>query len=166
MSIYSEFFLNSKANVVQLETLEISHSAFSQTYYLIRNATQGITATDEDDNERFFEYCPMTLDAPEPKDDLDQILTVTLGDLGSIVAKEIKNVLAANAANEFPVCKYRTFRSDNLDAPLFGPLVLEIRKVPMKQGGASFQAKAPSLNTTRTGERYSIERFPMLAYLL
>jgi hypothetical protein len=162
----ADYFLNSKANVVQLETLEISHSAFSQTYYIVRNAVRGITANDEEGNEIDFVYRPVSMDPPDVTDDLDQILGVSLGDLGTIISKELKNVLAEAKENEYPICKYRTYRSDDLSQPMLGPLLFQIQTVSMKPGGATFQAKVPSLNNTRTGERYTRERFSMLDYLL
>jgi len=37
-----EYFLNAPAKLVQLELLELSHSAFSKTYRIVRNAPEGV----------------------------------------------------------------------------------------------------------------------------
>lgn len=166
MSVYTEYFLNSKASIVQFECLEISHSDFSQVYRLVRNATNGLEVTHEDAEVATYVYCPMRLELTGPRDDLDQILKVTLGDVGAIVAQELESVRVNDGSNERPVVLYRTYRSDDLDTPLYGPLTLEVKKVNMTPEGAQFEAKAPSLNTNKTGEKYAIARFPMLRGLL
>lgn len=166
MSLYTNFFLNSKAYVVQLECLEISHSLFSQIYYLVRNATQGVTVTHENGLTKDYQYYPMQLQLSGPRDDLDHVLKVALGDVGSIVAQELEAVRASDGFNELPKVIYRTYRSDTLIFPLYGPLHLEVRKVNLNAQGAQFEARAPSLNNNRTGELYSLGRFPMLRGLL
>lgn len=162
MPNYAEFFLNSKSSVVELETLEISHSAFSQTYFIVRNATQGITVQLENSDSQFFEYYPLRITPLGSKDDLDQVIGIDLGDLGEIVPTELDRVAAANKFDEKPVVKYRAYRSDDLTAPLLGPFVLEISNFAFNDEGCSFEAKAPSLNVNATGEFYKVARFPML----
>src|SRR3954470_18883417 len=114
MSDYSEFYLNSKASVVQLDCIEISHANFSQTFRLVRNATYGVTVTHEDSSEHDYVYCPMQCALSGPQDDLDQILTVQFGDLGEIIPAELDRVRTANGFGEMPRLIYRTYRSDDL----------------------------------------------------
>jgi hypothetical protein len=162
MSKYSEFFLNSSSRVVELETLEISHPNFTQTYYIVRNAINGITVKLENGNEQFFQYYPLKIEANKASDDLDQTLKVHLGDLGELLPKELDAVAVANGFGIKPTVIYRTYRSDDLTAPLNGPIRFEIAKIPFQEDGATFEAQAPRLNTTATGELYSLDRFPML----
>lgn len=162
MTSYTEFFLNSKSSVVHLETLEISHSAFSRTFYIVRNAVQGVTVTLEDGNEQFFEYYPLRISPPGNKTDLDQSISIELGDLGELIPTELDRVKAAGKFDEKPVVKYRAYRSDDLELPLIGPWVLEIANIAFNETGCVFEAKAPSLNVNRTGELYKTARFPML----
>lgn len=158
MSEASEFFLGSAPSVVRLDTLEISHPDFSQTYRLVRNAPAGVTAGGED-----YEYCPMRVLPVTSGDDMVQALTVTLGDVGEIIAQEIEAVWEANGMNTRPTLVYRAFRSDDLDAPIAGTVrTLEIASVTTTREGASFEAQAPELNQSRTGTLYSVEDFPML----
>lgn len=166
MSDYTEFFLNCPSRIVQLECLEISHGSFTQTYYAVRNATQGVTVTHEDASVHAYTYYPLRLSLSGPRDDLDHVLRVELGDLGELVPTEIDAVENADTFDELPIVKYRTYRSDDLTAPLYGPLVLELKSFVFTRQGAVFEAKAPSLNVNRTGEIYSLPRFPMLRGLL
>lgn len=162
MSDYTEYFLNSESNVVQLELIEISHSNFSQTYRKVRNATNGITVTLENASVETFDYYPLKISFLGERNDLDQGLKIDLGDLGEILPIELDNVMSNNGFGEKPVLKYRAYRSDNLTQPLFGPWTLEISQFSFKNGVASFEARAPLLNINRTGKLYTIKDFPML----
>lgn len=167
MSTYSEFFLNSKSSVIQLECLQIAHPNFSRTYNVVRNAVQGLTGViHEDSSSNDYEYYPLKLSLSGPRTDLDQILNVQFGDLGEVIPTEIDNIRNAGAFNVMPTVMYRVYRSDDLTTPLYGPLFLVVKAFAMDRTGAVFDAKAPSLNTNKTGEQYAIARFPMLQSLL
>jgi hypothetical protein len=162
MSEYSEFFLNAGSNVAELELLEISHPSFTKTYYIVRNAIAGVTVTLEDSTSKAFEYYPLQITPVGSGDDLDQVLKIQLGDLGSVLPQELDAVRLAGSFGIKPILKYRTYRSDDLSAPLYGPIVLEISNLTFKKEGAAFEAHAPRLNSTATGELYTTTRFPML----
>lgn len=162
MSRYSEYFLNSPATVALLELIEISHSAFSRVFRCVRNNVQGVTVTLETGDSAFFEYVPMTITGSGNSDDLDQEIKVQFGDTGEMLPTELDRVAAADAFSERPSVVYRAYRSDDLSTPLVGPLRLEIASLPFAREGVSFVAKAPSLNVSRTGEVYKLDRFPGL----
>ncbi len=162
MGKYEEFFLNSKSTVVQLECLEISHSDFTQTYRVVRNAINNITVKHEDGLDYEYEYYPLKIVANADRENLDFGLDITLGDLGEIIPNEIDAITSANGFSEKPLIYYRTYRSDILTEALYGPIKLEIKEFNFTKEGAQFTAKAPSLNINKTGEIYTINRFPML----
>jgi hypothetical protein len=162
MSKYSEYFLNSKSSVVQLELLEISHSNFTKVYYIVRNAVNGITVKLEDGTSKAFNYYPLQISPMDSTDDLDQAIKISFGDLGEILPKELDKVSSANGFSEKPIVKYRIYRSDDLENVLVGPFVLEIKTFSFAREGSTFEAKAPSLNINKTGEIYKLDRFPML----
>lgn len=166
MSEYSEYFLNSNSSVIEFDCFELSHSAFSEVYYLVRNASLGVSVTHEDDSDKDYQYCPMRLSLSNARDDLDFILKIELGDQGEIASRELENVRAADKIKEFPKVIYRTYRSDNLDAPMYGPVELQIEKFNLTPEACAFEAKAPSANISKTGELYTLPRFPMLRGLL
>lgn len=162
MSDYSEFFLDSASNIARLELLEISHPNFTQTYYIVRNATTGLTVALEDLSSVDFVYYPLQITRIGARENLDFGLRVDLGDLGEILPNELDAVASAGGFETKPVVKYRTYRGDDLTAPLEGPFVLEVVSFSFTRQGSSFEAKAPSLNVSETGELYTIDRFPML----
>jgi hypothetical protein len=163
MSAYSEFFLNSRASVVQLELLEVSHPDFLQTHRIVRNAAAGVTV-DLSDDERgvHFIYYPAQVSSTGARDDLDSAIRVQLGDLGEVLPAEFDAVDAAGGFLIKPRVRYWVFRSDALSNPIFGPLNLEVTTFSFNSQGSSFEAQAPRLNLNRTGERYKLDRFPML----
>lgn len=163
---YVEFFLNAPSELIQFECLEISHPSFSQVFRFVRNKTDGLTATIETAAVVNFVYCPVKISQTHLKDDLDYGIKLEFGDLGEILPDEIDRVAAANNFVVKPKLKYRTYRSDDLANVMFGPLFLEITTFSFNKTGATFEAKAPSLNLNRTGEIYTIDRFPMLRAFL
>lgn len=162
MSDYAEFFLNSRASVVQLETLEISHPDFTKIYRVVRNAVQGLTARLENNSLVTFDYYPLEIENAGVRDNLDQSITINLGDLGEVLPKELDEISSNDGFDIKPIVTYRIYRSDNLTRPLFGPVLLEVPSFTFNREGSSFQAQAPSLNINKTGERYKLDRFPML----
>jgi hypothetical protein len=162
VSAYTEYFLNSPSSVVQLELLEISHPNFTQTYRVVRNATQGITAT-IDGAPAFFQYVPMKINLSSQEDDMDYGLDITFGDLGEILPKELDAVMATSVGMTLPpLVRFWVFRSDALTVPLYGPLVMQVDSFTFTKTGATFQARAARLNNTKTGELYLLTRFPTL----
>lgn len=162
MSELSEYFLGSNKTVVLLETLEISHPDFSQTYYIVRNAVGGITAQVEGAVSRDFVYYPTRITKGTRADDLNFSIQADFGDLGEIVPLELDAIRAADGFDTKPTVKYRSFRSDDLTAPLDGPFILEAEQFACDAFTCSFLASAPQLNLLGTGEIYTLARFEML----
>lgn len=166
MSKYSEFFLNCFSNIIQYEMFEISHSAFSQTYRIVRNATDGVRVKEEDGIFYDYIYCPMKVSLSDDRDDLDQVIKIQLGDLGEIIPVEMDRIQIADKFNEKPKIIFRTYASNDLETILVGPFYLEIKEFTFNRDGCAFDAKAPSLNLNKTGEIYNFDRFPMLRGML
>jgi hypothetical protein len=162
MSTYSEFFLASSRASVQLELVEISHPNFSKTYRRVRNARKGVIVTLEDSTSGVFEYAPMKITNKGTRADLDNGLTISFGDLGQILPKEIDNVRSNNGFATQPAVVYRVYNSDDLTAPLLGPLSYIAKTFSFVKAGVSFDAVAPGLNYSATGLLYRLDDFPML----
>jgi hypothetical protein len=161
-----EYFLSSRSDVVALETVEISHPAFTQVYRRVRNQREPLTATLETGVEATFEWYPMAITELTDSGDLDNGIRITFGDLGEVLPKELDAVTQADLMGVKPTVIYRVWRSDDLSAPMIGPLVLEATSFSFTQEGASFEAVAPYVNRTRTGEMYNLTRFKTLRAFL
>ena len=156
MADYVGFFFNSPSRVVDLQTFEIQHPNFSRWYRIVRNNKNGLWANLETGENVFFEYYPVKITAQSDVGDLDFSIQIDFGDLGEIIPKELDRVRAANAMGIKPKVLYREYRSDDLSSPMNGPLILEAKQFSFKNDGATFEAKAPSLNINRTGITYSV----------
>ena len=80
MGTYSDYFLNSRASVVQLELVELTHPNFTQPYRIVRNAADGITV-DLSPSELAvpFTYYPARVEQLGARDDL-RVILVKLAD--------------------------------------------------------------------------------------
>lgn len=157
------YFLNSRSDVVSLETIEISHPSFTKVYRLVRNKTDGLTATLEDGvTQATFDWYPLRITELGDQLDLDTGIRIDFGDLGEVVPLELDEIAKADTLHIKPTVIYRAWRSDDLSAPLIGPLVFEAPAFSFAKEGASFEATAPYTNRTRTGEIYNLTRFFML----
>lgn len=156
------YFLNSNRNVVRLDLVEISHPAFTQVYRRVRNARDGVAVTLEDGTVGQFDYYPMAITELGDSADLDNGVRIDFGDLGEVLPRELDAAYAADLMLVKPQILYRAYRSDDLSKPMVGPLRLVATTFSFKREGASFEARAPYVNNTNTGELYTITRFPGL----
>lgn len=157
MTDLTEYFLNRTADVGRYECLTITHPSFSKVYNIVRNARLGIEAEGVT-----YEYYPLEITSIGARPNLDSGFTINMGDLGEIIPKELDAVATDDAYKVKPTVVWRTYRTDDLNQPLQGPVTLEIKDFAFRREGCSFDAKAPAVNNNRTGEIYSLKRFPML----
>lgn len=166
MSALSDLLLNSPPYVVQLQLIELTHSAFSADFRIVRNlGREGatISVTHEGPAGPFtYEYFPLQIRMVGSGNDLDQSMEVTFGDLGSIVPTQLNSVAALNKFNEKPVLKYREYSSQDLSAPVYGPLEFRVDAIAFNHTGCVLKAKAATFNQGRIGVYYTDELFPML----
>lgn len=164
MTDYIGFFLNSGPDVYRIETLQISHPSFSQAYWVQSQVPGGVTLGLEDGGgSQEFQYVPMRVTPRAEENDLEAGYRITFGDLGAILQAELDRVAADESYGTRPTIVFRQYRSDEPDAPMYGPEVFEMQGVNFDGDGATFDATARTLNLNRTGERYTVTRFPMLA---
>lgn len=163
MPSFAEYILGSKSKIVQYELLEISHPNFTQTYYKVRNARDGVTVTLETSEEQTFDFLPMNIKSVGSSFDLDTGFNIDFGDLGEVITTEVDAIMSADGMETKPTVVYRAYRSDDLTEPMLGPLTFEAKTFSFAKEGASFQAAAPYVNLNRTGQLYSLTVFPMLA---
>lgn len=155
-----EYFLNSRSDVVAYDCIEISHPAFTQVYRRVRNHREGVTVTLEGGGAPVhFDWYPLAIQEMTDSADLDNGIRISFGDLGEVLPKELDAVTEADLMSVKPKVIYRVYRSDDLSAPMIGPIELEATSFSFTQEGASFEAVAPYVNRTRTGETYNLTRF-------
>jgi len=157
----AQFFLNGAAEEVAVESLSLSHTSWSKEYHLVRNMPSGGTLTLEDSTSQVFEHYPFELKGDLVTGELDQPIKILLGDLGEIIPVEIDAMIAAGTTDVLPKAVLRLYSSANLAAPL-EVVVRYVTGVSRNAQGATLEANAPSMNKNRTGELYTLDRFPTL----
>lgn len=160
---WTDFFFGAPSSTAELVTLEISQPDFSHVWRIQKNYRDGFWARLETGEQVFFQYVPMVLKHMEDRGDLDFGVSVTLGDLGEILPEEIQRARAAGTLRTSPPkVVYRSYRSDDLEKPMFGPVALQARPITRSPDGAQFDATAPQANVSKTGKLYRSDEFPML----
>lgn len=160
-----DFFFNSTRATSMIEGLHISHPSFSREYFVVRNPNPWMRVQPLGHGGgvvQEYQYLPLRLRPMESRGDLDFGIGVDLGDLGEIIPDELQRARDAGTHHIRPTAIYRAWRSDRLNEPMEGPIKLQVDQITRTRDGATFDAIAPHLNLTRTGETYSLERFPML----
>lgn len=179
MGLYSEYYFSSPPATAELDMLEIEHFRFDPTIFRITgngniqditgtdpfgNPLRGAVVTHEGPAGPFeYTYVPMTIERLGTGTDMDQSIRVTLGDVGEILAQQLKRIDTFNANTIKPIVRYRAYRSDDLTLPLtVAPVILEMKRVTFNRQGAAFEAISPYLNTGRTGIIYDTVKFPTM----
>ena len=158
MSDYSSFFLNASSGVVALECVEISHPSFSMIYRYVKNDEDGITV-----GGASYIYQPMSIKRNNVTNDLDQVVSVTFADMDDELIKEIMKIRIGANSKVRPKFVYKVFRDDDMSSPMIQLQALEIATVSKDSTGLiTFDAKAPELNSVRTGLVYTFEDYPLL----
>lgn len=167
MPTYLQSILNDDPAVIEFDCLEFSHPDFSQPFCFVRNAVKGITVTHEDATTHDYVYAPLTIKNTNSTDDLDQTLNISVGDIKGSIAQVMNPIAYGNNWNIRVTVIRRIYLSTDLTAPVLSLPALEVYSYKRDaMGNALFDAKAAELNSNKTGETYTLERFPLLRALL
>lgn len=157
------FWLSGNPDDVRLLLVEISHPAWSKTYRIVQNHADGITVQHENTLSYNYEYVPLTIQKGTNSDDLDQEITIGVGDLGEDFPAELDRVRASAMYSKVrPVLNYREFNLSDLSKPQVAILGLEVTDYEPKVEGAVFVCRAKQMNLTKTGDPYTLDNTPTL----
>lgn len=162
---HAEFYLNGSRSEYLYDTLALTHSAWAQPIYLVRNRRAGLTATLETAASVAFIWRPMRIVREAARDDMDLAMRIEIGDLGAMIPALVDAIRAADGFGEYPEASFRTFRSTDLTAPHEGPITLQVNGLARSKSGALLDLGARHLNLNRTGVRDSIAENPLLRAL-
>lgn len=163
----TSYYLDSDVSYVLLETLQFSHSAWSEDLFYVSNHDDGFAALDESNNPVVFNYLPMMIVKGVDTDTLDQTLDITFGDLGTVLPDLIKQIRAADSL-EKPKVVYRLYAYDSNRLRLLNTKPLEVIKgleidsVTRNSTSTTVKAATPTKNQVKTGLQYSFDEFPDL----
>lgn len=159
---YTSFFLNSSSFVTKLECVEINHPSFKKPFRFVKNDVDGLTVL-EAGKQVHYEYQPMSIQRSTVSNDLDQKLALTLADVDDQFIKAIVNARLSEHWSVRPTLKWRLYRDDDLTRPMVSLQTLEVSELSKDgSGNCTFDANAPGLNNSGTGEDYNIEKYKLL----
>lgn len=157
------FYLSGNPDDVRLKLVDISHPAWSKPYLIVQNHSDGVTVKHEDSISYNYEYVPITIQMGNNSDDLDQEITIGVGDLGEIFPTELDAIRAsALYAHVRPTLNYREYNLSDLSKPQLTITGLEATDYEPKKEGAVFVCRAKQMNLTKTGEVYTLDNTPTL----
>jgi len=142
-----------------IQTLEISHPDFSQTYFLT-DETVEVVAFDENGIEKTYTPTNFEVTLSSIKNDLDQNFEITIADLDNVLDDELERIPLNN--NENITFVYRAYNSDDFSGVGYGPFKLEVFDVSQGVGAFTVRVGAKQLNWQKTGKIYDYDVFPML----
>lgn len=158
-----EFFASGQQHIHRIDTLEISHSAMSKTYYLWREPYDGEIVTE--DGVRVVQPVNFLVKPAGSDRRLDQVYEIRLDtvDINDDFRAEMARIPLQTT--EFVRCVFREYLSDDL-SDVLSRAVLQVENVSYRVGIAAMMATVPRLNVTRTGELYVPRDVPMLRSFL
>lgn len=160
MSNQLEEYLFATQPAYLIECIEIKHSLWATPLRYVTNMADGVSVG-HDSSYFNYEYVPLQIDKGSSSDDLDQSLSITIGDLGDIVPDLIDQILDAGST-ERPQVTYRAYSSLDLSQPILVIDHLEVTDQSSDYQGTTFNAEAPKLNAVGTGLLFTKANFPTL----
>ncbi len=154
------FLASAPQTIRAIATIQISHSAMTQTYYLWRETEDG-EVTLEDDSIVTMQPANIEIKLAGSQNNLDQTFSITLGlvDIEDQFRDEL-DLIPIDTDEKIEII-YREYLSDDLTS-IQAQTTLQAEGVTYAFGAASISAVSRRLNITRTGERYTIKTVPML----
>lgn len=153
------FLASAPQTIHPIQTLEISHSAMSQTFHLWREPYAGSTSVAG--VVKAMQPANIEIKLAGSAGHLDQQFSIRLGLVDSADVFRYQMDLVPVDTSEKVIVIYREFLSDQLDSPQ-ATARLQIESISWVKGAATFSAVSPRLNITRTGETYSPKEIPTL----
>lgn len=153
------FLASAPQTMHPVQTLEISHSAMSETFHLWREPYAGTTTVDG--AARTMRPVNFETKLAGSEGHLDQKFSIAISTVDD--DNTLRNELDRIPVNtlEKIVVIYREFLSDDLSSPQ-ATARLQVEAISYVKGAANITAVSPRLNMLRTGETYTPKDVPML----
>lgn len=161
-----ELYTTYPAGKYQVDTLEISHSLFTERFFFTREpfGLTDVTITNVGGGTEQVDFVGANFEPVlnQKKSDLDSNFAFTLADPENRLDDELDLIPLDNTEKISVV--YRSYNSDDLtgEGELFR---LEVLNVNQQKGVFTIDCGVPQLNWQQTGIRYEYDVFPMLRAL-
>lgn len=157
-----EAYVNAPADVVILNTLEVTHPSFAAPIYLISNFSE-VRATLENGNEVLFRPYAFTLTLPEDSDKPSSGLALKIENVTREMVDSIEKVVDSR---DPIIVVYRPYLSDDLSTPQYTPpLRMELSGISASSRTIVAKAQFGELGNIKFPNKdYEIDEFPQLVW--
>lgn len=163
---YRRFLASAVFAEREFRTIEIHHTDFSETLRFVRDyedqtLTLEPTAPRNPSTAVLFTALSMNIKEPGETQDVDQVLKVDLGAIGNEVQDQIDQITTSETFTPIEVI-YRKYYSGDISEPV---LIIQLSASVLQFQGYSsvaFTAEDVDFSNARSGELYTLERFPTL----
>jgi hypothetical protein len=154
-----ELLTTYESGVYVIDTLTISHSQLSKTYYLTLEP-DGITI-----DSQLYEAANFSAALNTEKSDLDEMYTFTIQDIDNVLDDELDLIDLDTTENIS--CVYKAWLSDDIGTGAVPARTesLDVLDVSQKLGAFTISCGYKRLNFRRTGVEMDYNLFPMLRAL-
>lgn len=166
---YKKFVNSAPEAQREYRTIELYHTDFSSTLRFVKdfqdiNLTLEATAPRDPSTSVLFTALAMEVTEPGENGQVEQILSIGLGAVGSEVNDQLNQITESGSLTPVELI-YRKFYSGDLTSPVV-VLSLSVADVSFKgYDNVSFTGEDVDFAIKRAGELYTIERFPGLKLL-
>ena len=158
------FYLAGDPSEVLIRCVELTHPAWTKKWLIVQNYDAGgLNITHEDGTVHSYEYAPLTVEFGTNSDDLDQEITIGVGDLGVEMPLELDRIHDSTIYNTIRPClNYREYMLSDLSTPIVTITGLRAEDSEELEEGDVFVFRAERMNLTKTGVVYTLDNTPTL----
>lgn len=147
---------------VELEGISVYHSAWPAPQHFTASIHPGFTAELETSEVVEFIYLPIKLTRASQEGNLSQRFSIVFQDLNTIIAPLVDSIPISST--ERPQIEIRSFvyNGGEVSALADGPYRLQVTDSVFTPDGFKVTAAPRNVNSTGTGRRMTVQRFPMM----
>lgn len=154
----NSFFLTNTASVAKIDAIELYHPDFGYLRFQYYDE-EGLDLKHEDASVKHYYFESFDIARGNITSDLDQSFSITFSDYKDFLRGNIDSIQDMQPI----LFSWRQYRSDDLNSPMFIQRDLHIVRVNYDSSGlVTFEASAEQLNNVKTGDSYTLDRFPTL----
>lgn len=147
-----------------VNVLEFAHPAFVGGAIVVSDYGEPFTAKRETGVEFTAQPIGFTVDRAVDNITTEQRVIIRLDNANGLVMSEVRKLTLDDLQDAVTVV-YRTYLDTRRNAPAIDPLTLFVTDIKGTRLAVEIEATADSLPNVTAGVRYTLEKFPTLAYL-
>lgn len=160
---YKEWLSSAPTSVAMVETLQVSHSSWTDIY--IANWDEGFTGTLEDGSSQ-AQYVPgrFFFEPNEVSDNLEQATSIVISSLEGSIYRSLKAMTPTERLEPIKITHRLYFHNDYSQVLVNPPPVWTLHLVEASHDVIKAEIRSTPLRIQRLGVYYTQSEFPVLVY--